>query len=368
MSANNLITLADARTFLGPYVDGGGTCDTAIIDLRINEASERIWPKLDLRASLRRVNALVRNNSFCLPYDVVSVLAVNTDGTPASIMSQAYEFSSAGPGDLACAVTSALTPSRNVVELGEFPTQFDPPVVRVADADGDFGNGTWDCDNYLLAFSTEIDDTTTPLTVRGLDARNDELFTNSEPGVEVPINRWTQGVEGKITNLTAAMASAKPFRQISQVYKPVTKGPVTLYAYRPATGAMFLLSKMTPEETTPTYRRFKLTGIAKPLVNADGTQTRDLCLVSMLCKVAWRRATRATDILFVQSLSALKMMCQALNFENQGVFDRAQAYETLALRILLDQKKENDAVTNVPLIIDYSRDITLAALNHGYLV
>ena len=364
VSINNLVTLGDARTFLKPYVDGG-TCDTDLIDARIAEIEERLWPRLDLKASLRRVRALVRNNNFCLPFDVVSVLAVDVDGAPAHIFSEAYEFSAAGPGDLSCAVANSLTPSRNVIYVGEFPTQFEAPVTRVSDSTGDFGNGYWDCDNYLVAFAKEVDDLATPLTVRGLDSRNDEIFTGSDPGVSVPINRWHLGIEGQIVNMSAQSISAVPFRQVTRVYKAVTKGPVTLYAYRPSTGAMYLLSKMTPKETVPSYRRFKLTGIAAPSVQTDGSVERGLACLSLLCKVAWRRAELATDVLFVQSLTALKMMCMALTYENQGIFDRAQAYEALALRILNDQKKENDAQTNVPLIMDYSRDVTLAAMNTG---
>lgn len=364
MSGNNLITLADAREFLKPHVDGG-TCDTSVIDLRIGEAEERLYPKLDLRASLRRVNALVRNNTLCLPYDVVSVLAVDVNGVPANIFSQVYEFLSAGPGDLACASASAFTPTKNLVELGSFPTQFDPPVLRVSDAQGDMGNGTWDDGNYLIAFSPELADAGQVMTVRGLGRLNDEIRTDGAPGAPLVINRWVHGVQGTTAPLSGCARSAVTYRQITQVYKPVTVGPVTLYAYRPATNAMYLLSKMTPEETTPTYRRFKLTGVAAPHVQDDLSIERDLAVVSLLCKIAWRRATRATDILFVQSLSALKMMVLALSFENQGVFDRAQAYETLALRILLDQKKETDAVSTLAVAMDYSRDVTLAGMNHG---
>lgn len=367
MSINNLITLADARAFLKPFVDGG-SCDQTVLDDRVAECEERLWPKLDMRASIRRIRALIRNNTFCLPFDVVSVLAVDVDGLPAHIFSSAYEFSAAGPGDLSCALQNACTPSRNIIEMGEFPTQFEAPIKRVSDSTGDFGNGYWDCENYLIAFASDKDDTATPLTVRGLDSHNDELFTNSVPGVSVPINRWTDGVEGSIANLSSQGRSAVPFRQVTRVYKPVTKGPVTLYAYRPATSELFLLSKMTPYETVPSYRRFQLTGIRAPSVETDHSTTRDLACVSLLCKIAWRRATLPTDVLFVQSLSALKMMCMALNFENQGVFDRATAYETLALRILTDQKKENDAPTNVPLILDYSSEVTLEGMNHGYLV
>jgi hypothetical protein len=362
LSANNLLTLADARASLKQYIDGG-TCDVSVIDDRINEASERLWPRLDLRASIRRVTALVRNNTVCLPQDVATVLAVTVDGTPAELMNQAYEFSAAGPGDLSCAAVSAMTPSRNLVELGDFPTQFDPPVNRVSDAAGSFANGTWDCANYLIAFSPHVDDLAHSLTIRCLGALNDEVFTDKEPGLVLKINRWAAGVEGRILNINQLPRSAVPVRQITQVYKPVTSGPVTLYAYRPDTGAMYLLSKMAPEETTPSYRRFRVTGVSAPSVK-DGALTRDLAVVNMLCKIGWRRVSRASDILFVQSLSALKMMCQALHFENQGVFDRAQAYETLALRILLDQKKDTEVNPSIPLVMDFSGDVSLAGMNH----
>lgn len=350
---NALITLGDARTYLKPFVDNG-TCDESLIDLRVAEAESRLAVKADFKNSLRRLRVLVRNQHFCLPHDVQRILKVAVDGEPAHIFSPLHEFSACGPGDLDMFAPQSL--DRHLVDDGEHPVQFDVPIPN-ATADG------WRrqfVDGYrLIAFSTDKDDVAKTLHIRGLGPLNDEIRTDNEPGITLPINRWAHGVEGQIINLATQPMSSQVFRNVTQVVKPLTEQAVTLYAVDPATSAMFLLSKMTPDETVPSYRRYRVTGVDRPSTDAiTKLLTFDCACALMLVKMKHMRASRANDILYIQNLPALKLMCMAITHENAGRFNESVAAETRAFQLLLEQKADVEGESTTPMVIDYEPVLT----------
>lgn len=355
---SNLITLADARSFLQPFVDGG-TCDNTVIDLRVREAEERLWAKSNWRMSLRRIKVRLQNQVFSLPHEVQKILAIDFDGAPANVFTQAYEYLAGGLGsfDERC----VASPFRNAVDEGEFPTQFDVPIIVSHDDDETCCDGTVGDDYYLIAFSTDSKDSAQYLTIRGYGVNNDEVRTEIDgelaPGERVRINQWAFGVEGSVVNISGLAKTVNTFRQVTRVYKPVTRSSVTLYAYNPTNGAMYLLSKMTPDETVPSYRRYRVTNMA----NDNSSCT----CATMLVRVGFRPATRADDVLTVQSLSALKLMIMALAEENAGNTDKALNLETNAFRVLLEQKEAENTNTPMITVFDQSPRLGLGALGKG---
>lgn len=344
-----------------PFV-GTGTCDPVVLDNRIAEIEERLWPKADWRMSVRRLRVLVRNRAFVLPAGVTRVCAADVDGSPAALASEAYEFSSAGPGDLDLAGTG----ERNLVDMGEFATQYDVPVQRISDA-------AWSAGLPLIAFSPSADDATASITVRGYDSHGQEITSPragvTAPGESIAINRWALGRDGVIINLPQQPRSKNRFASVAQVNKPVTKGPVTLYAYNPATSELFLLSKMEPATTVPSYRRYRLTGVAGPEANTEGGLDKDCASALLLVKVGWQRAVWADDVLYIQSLAALKLMSLAINKENAGDFSSAVNLEVLATRALQEQRQDQDGQVSVPVIWDMDKEISLGSrLNRGHLM
>ncbi len=365
-AANALITLQDARTFLRPYVDNG-TCNPDILDARIAEAEQRLSVKADWRMAVRRVRVLIRNQHFVLPPNVTRIMAATVDSMPAHVFSPLYEFMAVGPGDLDTLPASAL--GRNVVDAGEFPTQFDVPILCV-DGESTDWRRPFLSGFYLMAFAMHADDTATPLTVRGFDEHNDEIRTGDAPGCTVPIIRWGGGVEGRILGMPAALPkSASAYRQVSQVYKAATRGPVYLYAYDASTTAMYLLSKMGPEETVPAYRRYRATGVAAPRCELQTTGEvriiQDCASALLLVKVGWTRATRATDVLYIQNLPALKLMVMAIANENAGAAEKAEFQEMKAFKLLLDEKADKEGTTTAPLIVDMEPLLSGASLNQA---
>lgn len=359
----NLLVLSDARTAVKQFVNGG-SCDTTVIDSAIAEAEQRLWNKLRIdapRLALRRMRVRIQNRSLCLPWEVETVLHVDIDGTPAHVFGPSYEFLSAGPGDLD--IRGLGTSYKDLADRGEYCTQFDVPVLLTTSAtDDSICAATADNGYTIVAFSKYAEDATQFITLQGLDKRSDEIYTTIDSawtrGEKIQINRWAGGVEGEIVGQWAGLyATTNLFKQITRVVKPVTKGPVSLYAVNTTTNAMYLLSKMVPDTTIPMYRRYKITNQAC---------TSDCAYVLLLARIRFRKATLPDDTLSIQNLSAIKNMVMALDFENKKNLASAAQYEAKALQILLEEKNIRTDSAGMPVIIDIEKQLSAGMFNHPF--
>lgn len=348
----NLLTLAEARSALSRFVGAGGSCNTTVIDAYIAEAEERLWNQIECRLSLARCRIRVQNRCFPLPLEVEKILDVSIDGKPAHIFNNAYEMLSSGPGDLE--INGEGTGYRDLEDMGEFPTQFDVPNILVsADTDTSICDAVPGSGFKLAAFSIYSEDADGYITLQGLDTRNDAIMTTIDdvwtPGEKIHINRWYHGTEGEIYGKWVDLhLTTNNFRQLTRVMKSVTKGPVSLYAIDTTTNEMYLLSKMIPEATVPSYRRYRITNQAC---------TDDCASILARVKLRYVKPTTATSVLAVQNIYALKNMIMALVAEESKDLAGALAFEQNAVRLLLNQKRERDECHGMPVIVDVDTDI-----------
>ena len=350
----DLYTLADARAFLGTFVDNG-TCSTPTIDGRIDEAQRRLMAKPEVAPKLRRrMRFVVRNRVFAVPSCVETILWADVDGAPTQVWSDFYEFLSGGPGDLEYQIpSSGLT--KALVDLGDSPLQYDIPTS--------LGNTGYN----LVAFSKEVSDFTKTLTLRGLDSRNDAVGSVVSgafvPGEALPINHWQNGTEGLIHGAwsTDVRISTGMYRQLVQVNKPLTASPISLYAVVPSTNAMYLLAKFRPDEKVPHYRRYRVTNTVD---TGDDTTT-----ILTLVRIRYEKATQSDDALLIQNLDALKNMVIAISKENSGDLQGFANYEANAVRLLLEQKSSSKESRPAISIIDVESSIQPAyAMNRGRIL
>lgn len=343
----NLYTLADARAALKQYVDNG-SCDETRIDARLDEAMRRLFNKKDVPHALHRLRIKLQNCCFPLPYFADTIVGFTVDGTPARVFGQAYEFLSSGPGDTLYPASYGVM--NNLIDLGEFPTQFDIPV------DDDETTERVENKYKLIAFSTANEDHGKSITVRGYDKLLGEVEWRSSAGGsgdEIAINFWSGGTEGLVSgSLTDHTHSKNYFRQIRQVYKPETKGYVSLYAFDPATGYMYFLAKMHPKETVPHYRRYRVT-------NCDSCAHCILALV----RLRYIRPTAGEDILPIQNLDAIKFMLMALKEEDARSVAAADLLETKATTLLKEQQDHHHVSAGGPVMIDVERRLSMSRMN-----
>jgi hypothetical protein len=126
--------------------------------------------------------------------------------------------------------------------------------------------------------------------------------------------------------------TVEDFYDIDAVFKPITKGYVTLLAYDPLTFQTYFLSKYRPDETAPRYRRYRITN------RFSGTGSSILCL----CKLAHVPLYEDDDIMLVQNMDAMVDMADALETRSISL-SASKEYEMLALGELAAEKRDKTA-------------------------
>lgn len=331
----NLFTLKQCRDFVARFVDDG-SCREARVDARIDEAMRRLWPEAEIYNSTHRMRIRAENSCFPLPYFAETVISADVDGSPAPVRNRFYEFLSSGPGDLS---VRSRGPTSAVIDEGEHPTQWDIPVAD------DATTGRVEAQYKLAAFTDSVEDFAggKELTIRGFSSRLQEQV------ITLRIQYWKDGVEGVVAGAWSdSNTSAEYVRQISQVYKPVTKGYVSLYAVDPITNRMFFLSKMHPKEERPSYRRYRL-------MNKCCGAT----CVLLQVKLRYLTPTADDDILPIQNLDAIKFMVQALREEDAKNLQLAFTLEEKAKMLLNKQLARKEVSSGTPTILDFDVRSTL---------
>ena len=357
-----IFTLDQAYEFCRPHIDSG-TCNSTLGYARINEAVRRLLPKTDASRLLRPIRMVVRNSEFALPREAEKVVWADVNGVPASVYGRPYQFLQGGPGDFAYQARTGW--ENQPTDLGEAPYMFSLPGIAGYD-DTNFTNDASttnsDDDDYpdgfiLAAFSEYAEDLGKEITINGYDILAQEIRVPasgglSSPGITIKINRYLNGVEGSINGTWSEIEhSSQNFRDISQIYKPVTKGHITIYAVYEETNEMWLVGKYHPDETIPMFRRYRLT--YKPYERKQPTCSD----VLMLVKMRYIPLTRGTDIVPVDSLDALKNMCIAISYENSKDLEAALRFEQNAERLMKAEVEQKEVVPSAPAVIDLLREV-----------
>lgn len=331
-----IFTFLEAKNQLGKFVDNG-TCSATIIGQRINEAVQRLIVKPELQDS-PRLNYLVRikssNREFALPRGVEKIMAVDINGTPGHVFNKMYQFLSSGPGDLDDGNMVLGNCSRHLMDLGEFPFQFQMPVRP-----GGLN---------LMAFSMARD--TTKLKVWGLDHRNNEI---SE---ELTINQFFKGEEGQISGSFtdgSIKLSTNRFIEITRISKSTTSSAIVLYAVEPSTNETWFVAKYHAKDSIPMFRRYRIIN-KKNATGEDGNERSDTCILAMV-KLGYVELSEDDDIVPIDSISALKLMLIAIKYENDGNLNNALQFELNAVRLLEDVNAHHKVSQGTPVIIDFER-------------
>ena len=335
-----LYRLKDAISFVGPYVNAG-TCDRTRVVERINEVCRRLMVKADWAHSTQIVRIRTDRDCFPLPREVSAVRWVNVDNQSAFARNMAYEFLDVGPGEIKHRCNGSGL--KDLVDSGMMPTMYDIPSIEDFPVDSSRLEGRVVGTGYnLIAVSTDTEPGL--VTVYGYDEKLNDVSDS------FPVIRWSGGVEGTLEGdfRTDGSMSTKTFRDIKHWTKPTTTGFVSLYAVSAATWHMYFLAKAHPNDTVPSWRRYRITNNHACAPNSN---------VLALCKLMAVPLVIDDDILPIQNLDAIKAMTIAIREENSGQLANAQAYEATAVRLLSEQLQDVETSSGTPVVLDMLSEV-----------
>jgi hypothetical protein len=303
------LTLSQARQKLFRYVSPS-LDDSAVTD-RINSALERIYNSGKWKGLLAPVSfnqaAAVANwwsppvpRTMTLPRKYQAVLGVTFDHYPRLTYPRWQEYIAGGHGGIAAGIGM-----QKIVDAGDGHVTWSDPTT-----------------SFFPRFEiTDAGDVGKTVHVSGLDEAGKQVFDqNGNSGLSVELSQ-------------SGVSLTTRFSKIISIRKPLTEGPVNLFAVNPDNSAQSnQIASYEPTETVPSYKRYKLT-------SADFTNTIDC-----LCKRRFVPLVNGPDddtVLIPDNEGAVKMTLMALQYEDKNDLERAETYFSKALQLLNSELKED---------------------------
>lgn len=245
------------------------------------------------------------SNQFTLPDFVETVLKVNAGEIPTLPQSKWFEFHLNGPGGAPNQYSYSWT------DRGDFPTFRDLSQP-----------------SQLVATLDSSADDNAQIRVYGYDSEGRILSENGVEGIVIPA----------IFGSPLPGPSLPLVSRITRIVKPETHGYVGVTALDPNSTDGVLLAFMDPQMTEPRYRRI--------LVNQTSKSIR--CLI----RKKTRKVSSMTDLIPLYSKMALVMSMQAVKAYQSGDFNKAQAAEETALRLLEEEQNIRNPQIDYPIEVD----------------
>lgn len=122
----------------------------------------------------------------------------------------------------------------------------------------------------------------------------------------------------------------------SAVQKDVTYGDIVLKAVNATTGEETFLSRYTPQQTNPVFRRYYLQAACSWTTDISSTTPRAR-QVTCMARYEYRPASQPTDLLLISNFPALMAKCEAIRLsrlDNPTALQMAAAKHAGAIRLL----------------------------------
>lgn len=296
-----------------------GTCDETETYAKINEGIEELanlgnWDPLTMYLDICTCGC-----EITLPDDVEVPLAVNICGHPADFKNKWFEFHLNGPGSECCG--SACNFSWN--DKGDFPTFRDPKEP-----------------SQIAAYPEAAEAMTANVRVYGYDQNDKWIMTADcnnvlKDGFDVPI----------IFGIGSGLTTGQKVKRITRVSKPVTNSFIKIVALDPGScSGGTLLGLLRPNITEPSFRRITVSGAgAEVLCDMPVTQT----WVRMRVRRKVFKVSTLQDPIPLHSVTALKMMCQAIKKYEADLLDQYAGYFSAAKAALEREQKSRSGPNQI---------------------
>jgi len=172
--------------------------------------------------------------------------------------------------------------------------------------------------------STAADDAGKIATVMGYD-ENAQWIRTEVAGT------WIDGEQ--LTLAATAVNSTNTFTKVTRVVKEVTDGRVDMWTWdSTASIEQRQIAAYEPSETLPTYRRMLFPGLSNYGACAASTSSCENKSLTVLARLRHVPVSVDNDFLVIDNLAAIKLMCMAIQREDQNRIREAEAFEGKALR------------------------------------
>jgi hypothetical protein len=304
----NTLTLTAARDTVARALkmcptDANGATDTRIRDY-LNEAQQRLLNRPNNPVgSTQRYRFVVTDTSVVLPRQVRTVIKGAWCSAPATVRPEWYEFDHNGPGILD---TDGFAGS-SIIDHGT-DCKF-----------GDLTSGETDRKIWVTTDAAEA--AASYLWLYGYD-ENGQWIRSLIDGT------WHDGERFDLG--TAPALTTNKYTFLTRVHKDVSNGIVRLYEWSTTTAAVVRqLAQYEPSEKDPIYRRVFLPSVTTS-GSCCGAEAESDPMVTLLVKLQHIPVSADLDAFVIGNLPALKLMCMAIQAEEEQRYADSANLQLLA--------------------------------------
>lgn len=289
-----------------------GTCDEAVTYSKLNEAIEELANIANWDPMVIYMDICTQGCEITLPDDIEVPLAINVGGVPTDFRNKWFEFHLNGPGAECCASGCTYTWS----DKGMFPTFRDPVHA-----------------SQIVAYPEDAEDATANVRVYGFDECDKWIMSQDcngvlQDGFDVPV----------IFGVGSGMTTSQKVKRITRISKTVTQSFVKIVALDPGRcSGGTLLGIIRPNITEPQYRRIRISG-----AGCVGLENCCTTWVRMRARRKTFKVSQFSDAIPLHSVTALKMMCQAIKkYEADLITEYATYFQSAKAALEREQKSRS---------------------------
>lgn len=230
-----------------------------------------------------------------LPSQFARIANMDICQFPVRVQNEWYEFLDAGIGLQKNYLTQCGWPGlMDSYDRGNVPTAYDLPSSN----------------QYLRVYLTDTRDSGTKFYINGaLDQNGNGIYENDV----------TSQVQGAIMVLDYPFVTTSyivtAFNSITKVglaTSGTTFGDVVFKAVDATTGVETFLSRYTPQESNPSYRRYFIKSL--PCRCECDPVTTTTAQVTCMCKYDYKPVWNPSDVLVIQNPEAIRLECMSLKY------------------------------------------------------
>lgn len=303
-----------------------GTCSQEQLYSYLNEAIEELANISNWDPMVVYLDICTQDCQITLPDEIEVPIAINVGGHPAAFHNKWFEFHLNGPGSQCCdqACNYAWT------DKGDFPTFRDPVKA-----------------SQIAAYPEGTEEAGLNIRVYGYDDCGKWIMEADcngvlQDGFNVPI----------LSGFGAGMTSTQKIKRITRVSKPLTNSFIRLYALDPGScKGSTLLGYFRPYILEPSFRRITVSGAGCGQLCGGGVSTTLSCNTTTWVRMRARRktykVTQPSDAIPLHSVTAIKMMCQAIRKYENDLLDQYEAYRQAAKQALEREQKSRSGPNQI---------------------
>lgn len=316
-----LPTFAEAKDNNAVTTAAGVCGNTPEFAQYLNDAVRRLMYRGDWPGTIVPLHITVKRGIVTMPRQVGSIRKINVTNRFVPVWNDMYQFLPWNWSNGQC--------------CGVWQDWLDPMAPGMTQYGSAVCSDQPQTDTCVLQISGIPADFGAIIQFFGTDPSGNPLRTDNGNGT------FSDGIKMTVSALTSGVPLVK---FISRVIKPITQGPINVFAVDTLTGSQTALAVYDPGDTNPSFAQYNLhAACCNPAVTWSAVAQVKLKFIPVVAD---------TDLVLIPNLSALALFIKGMRFADAGDRANSLGYQADAVKELNLQMADSSPDDQIPIQIN----------------